>query len=298
MAHQPRYPHFVELVEPSVITEIALHLVAFRDDEFDLAGTATVVCPNVAVTAKHVLEHFMRRFEGKDLPDGGNVAATFHLQAIQMLRDGITGAWYSVTKIVSVPWSDVALLLLEPGNQAAGDHKWLNPILNLFPPEVGSFVAGFGYRLLELNKDEATRSITISRSESTTVGEVVEIHHEMRDSSRLSFPCFRTNARFEGGMSGGPVFNDNGELCGIICSSMPPYSDDEHYVSYAVTLWPLMGLKIAFPRPDIPAGTSYFVYDLVGAGYIKAIGVDRISVSASPEHGLDAVAVHVKDFPI
>lgn len=34
----------------------------------------------------------------------------------------------------------------------------------------------------------------------------------------LQFPCFRTNARFKPGMSGGPVLGENGKIIGIICS--------------------------------------------------------------------------------
>jgi hypothetical protein len=56
--------------------------------------------------------------------------------------------------------------------------------------------------------------VELTTNPYTPTGKVQEVHDERRDSGRLSFPCFRTNARYDPAMSGGPVFAEDGHLCG------------------------------------------------------------------------------------
>ena len=91
---------------------------------------------------------------------------------------------------------------------------------------------------------DGTRHIEVNTYGAATVGEVKCVHAERRDSVRLFFLCFQVNARFDGGMSGGPIVSDRGNLCGIVCSNLPPSEPDGEHVSYAATLWPLMALQI------------------------------------------------------
>lgn len=66
---------------------------------------------------------------------------------------------------------------------------------------------------------------------STSIGIVTDVFPEKRDSSLLSFPSYDVEAHFIGGMSGGPIFNEAGELCGLICSGY-----DDAPVAYGVIL--------------------------------------------------------------
>ena len=61
-------------------------------------------------------------------------------------------------------------------------------------------------------------TLLISRRMATSVGEVTNVYPMGRDSSMMPGPCFATNARYEGSMSGGPAFNDDGHLVGIVSS--------------------------------------------------------------------------------
>jgi hypothetical protein len=63
-------------------------------------------------------------------------------------------------------------------------------------------------------------------------------------------------------MSGGPVFDETGAVCGLVCSNMPPYAAHEDHVSLVTLLWPLVGLTIDAPWEARPFGTSYSLYDL------------------------------------
>ena len=117
-------------------------------------------------------------------------------------------------------------------------------------------------------------------SPTTTTGEITEIYPEKRDSSMLPFPCYRTNARFEHGMSGGPVFNDRGHLCGLICAGSETETD---YYSYVSTLWPSMATPVSFPRAGFASGETYPVLDLARQGFIKAEGWERIVLGVGPD---------------
>jgi hypothetical protein len=173
--------------------------------------------------------------------------------------------------------TDIAFLYLAPYSENALNHTtWKTPKMNLLPPNVGTRIQGFGYPKSEITDmilNEKNINLTWGDSPSTTIGKVMEIHSEKRDSSMLNFPCFRTNARMDTGMSGGPVFNEKGELCGIVCSSL-----EMENVSYVASLWPSMATMIDFEREDIAPGTKYPVLDLVRSGYMSALNWQKLSL--------------------
>jgi hypothetical protein len=153
--------------------------------------------------------------------------------------------------------------------------------LNVLPPVVGSRIVGFGYHSSKISLGvETPEQITVEwfDSPATTVGEVIEIHHKQRDSSMLPFPCFQTNARFEHGMSGGPVFNESGELCGLICSGFPP--DDNTYTSYAVSIWPALGTELDLPYEGFLRGAKYSCLELARRNIITANGWERVNLES------------------
>ncbi len=80
-------------------------------------------------------------------------------------------------------------------------------------------------------------------------------------------------------MSGEPVFNEAGHVCGIMCSNMPPDAEDGEHVSYVSTLWPCMGTMVDVPWQDrYPPGATYPVYEMAKAGIITARNLDSVSV--------------------
>jgi hypothetical protein len=118
----------------------------------------------------------------------------------------------------------------------------------------------------------------------TTTGHVIDIHHELRDSAKLPFPCFQVNARFDGSMSGGPVFNSDGNLCGIVCSSIPADEEFSEHVSYVSTLWPMLGLTVQIEDPtNTGKFIDYLFSDYFDSGQLFA--VDRAFVSVEKIDG-------------
>jgi S1-C subfamily serine protease len=276
------------------VTEVALALIA-RDGitTFRPSGSAVIIAPYLAITAKHVLADHWRAFDYRELPTTGHATGVFSLQAFQVVNNGRDGALWDITRLWSSGHTDIAFLRLTPASDTARAHQnWRPPRLNLLPPDVGAAVTGFGYR------DSTIESLTAEgivwrHTPTMSDGMVLEVHDTLRDSGSLTFPCFRTDAPFVGGMSGGPVFDDAGDLRGLICYSLAPITPNGEYVSYAASLWGAMATPIDF-RPDgTTTDSSYPALFLARDGVVAAQNWDRVRVSEPDEHNRRSVSITV-----
>jgi Trypsin-like peptidase domain len=288
----PTAPAFTEHASDGRITRIALQLLAERDGVYDAAGTAVVIAPWIAITARHVLEDYWRTFEGGQMVNGGE--GSFCLRAFQVIDEGKVGVLYKIEKVVLATWTDIAVIKLIPWSGAPADYAWMCPKIDLLPPRLGARVCAFGYHAANVDVDG--KNVSVTRRLATSVGEVIEIHAKGRDR-QLSWPCFRTNARYDAGMSGGPVMNDDGHLCGIICKNLPPSQEGEEHVSYVTTLWPLMGCEIDFDRYDRPPATTYPMLDLVASKLIDARGAEHVVLQYDDQGRVCSVGVQVVPVP-
>lgn len=269
-------PGFGETNPNSPITEVALAITAHRDDKCYASGTAVIIGPYLAITAKHVIDDFNREFDeiNTDYLPNGEIAGTYHLQLFQILENGNSCRLWNVTRLWSSNFTDIVVLRLSPIAQEALKYEWPLLGIDLIPPNIGDRISCFGYSDPKITKRD--HQIEWHVNPVTSVGEVKAVHNEKRDNSRLCFPCFQTNARYDGGMSGGPVFNETGKLCGIICSNMPPHADGEDHVSYVASLWPLMGIRIDLETPGHPKNIKYPMLELARDKIIHVTGWERI----------------------
>jgi hypothetical protein len=118
----PIEPTFKHTGLASPITEFALALAAKRDGLWVPSGTAMVIAPYLALTAKHVIEDFWRRFEQAPL-DGLN-PGTFSIVACQIVENGKTGQAWSVTKLTLSTFTDVAFLHLTNPIGGIPGYQW------------------------------------------------------------------------------------------------------------------------------------------------------------------------------
>jgi len=264
---------FVSHTEPSVITEYAFHLMGWRDDHYDPMGTAFLIAPDLLLTAKHVIDDYWEKLDGRAIGEGGH--GEFFCTAFQEL---VTGRFerYDVRKVWSPNsyWMDLAIMALDRPVAFSDSKAPSGLTINAIPPPIGSQVFAFGYHngIATIGEDE----IAISRIASTTIGIVKEIHPQGRDRL-LSWPCFEVNARFEGGMSGGPVFNQQGEVCGLICRGMKFEDPTTEPLSYATMIWPMLAITLDHPRPGLPPG-PYPALELARHGIITAQNWEGVSL--------------------
>ena len=274
-------PSFKKQKPTSIIEAVSARLIVFPNpDELYISGSCFRVAKNLYVTAKHVIEDYLHRFRTT------NGEISFEIWAVH-IKPGAEYSIWVVDRAWMSPISDMTVLHTKPYNDvAANEVDILSAGMELRPPCVGERVVGFGHHSptgqITYSKD-GTRHIEVNAFGAATVGEVREVHHEKRDSVRLTFPCYQVNARFDGSMSGGPVFSDRGRVCGVICSNLPPVEEDDEHISYAATLWPLMGTMINVGVKGNVVDSPYPLIDLARKGIISADGWNHVSVQGSYE---------------
>jgi len=269
-------PSFIEtstlLPDHDGIGEVSLPLLGASEDgnQFWASGTAVVVAPWFAMTARHVVEDYVDRFGGTSIPspDGAstiaaNITPKFQLLTYLALQGGRGLISLRVGRMWFTQPMDIAFLELIPGSrESPKDHNWKCPVLDLSPPLIGTSISVMGYPNSHIVRKSDLEPSLWNMQPRTSTGSVLEIHQERRDRVLLPFPSFRTNARFDGGMSGAPVFNSAGNVCGLVCSGMPPMNEEGEHVSYASLLWPAMGIPICLPW-RYPDGRSYWLTSLL-----------------------------------
>jgi hypothetical protein len=264
-------PSFAATAVTSPIAELALQLTTVLDDVWHPMGSAIVIQRGLALTAKHVFKACERAY-GPFTTTGSEKSGNFVMRAFQFGPGG--GAReFTVARVHMSDETDLAVLQL----RGHPDWNWERyPAINLAPPELGTRVAAFGYAAsVALTPDRAE----IDPGPRTAVGQVVEVFPHRRDLALAPFPCFQTNARFDDAMSGGPVFDETGSLCGIICSSLRAETEEEDHASFVSLLWPLAGMEVDAPWSRRPAGSIYPMYDLLSAG--GASGLDRVHLEGN-----------------
>lgn len=280
-------PSFKSQPPTSPIAQITSRVVAFGpNNEIYVSGSCVRIAKNLYLTARHVMVDHLERF------GHFNGTANFNVWVVHV-RDGPEYSIWDVDRLWLSPHSDLAIFHTKPYNNVAGSEGRVPVvILDLQPPPIGSRIVGFGYHSAagRIRFDEhGTRHVEIDADGAATVGEVREVHKLRRDQ-RLNFPCYQVNARFDGSMSGGPVINDSGHVCGIICSSLPSDDPSIEHASYVTTLWPLMGISIDISTSGEPQDRSYPVLDLARDKIIVALGWEKIVVRETATAGLYEVS--------
>lgn len=117
-------------------------------------------------------------------------------------------------------------------------------------PEVGEVVLAVGYpelRFEALHEDEIGRYLR--EGMFGVYGRVTTLCPDGRSNTRPS-AGFEVEADWPAGMSGGPVFNQNGEVVGVVSSSLRP-SDEAQGIGYATSLAMIPNLSGLIPTLDI-----------------------------------------------
>lgn len=259
--------------------EVVLPLCA-RDNDggFFASGSAVFVAPGIAVTALHVIKDYSDRLDGVTL--NASIAAEevsfrYSVFARQMV-DGSPIIWRAISMTAADPL-DIAILHLERADNTPPNTSWPVPTIQFKPPAIDSDVFAVGFPKQSVI-EYAPGKLKWDAEAFLAVGAVDEIHLQYRDTSRLKFPCFRTNARFDGGMSGGPVVTQGGEICGVICSNMEFYHSGEEHISYVSLLWPTLGLRIPTPAFLPSTQDNYTLRSLFELGHVSSEDWQQVRV--------------------
>jgi hypothetical protein len=200
--------------------------VHFREgDSVHVAGSGVIIAPGVAISAKHVLES---RREG--LRSG----------AVGVLCLGIcsSGALlWRVRHVTEVPDSDLIILGIELASAPPRDNRFNFATISLRPPSIGENLCILGFRASRFSF-EFGDGLPIHGQVIQAQGAVLQRFDAGRDSRLLPWPVVEVDCPAWGGMSGGPAFDEEGCLIGLITSSFQ--TDGEPSPTFVSQIWPAL----------------------------------------------------------
>jgi hypothetical protein len=282
----PIVPIFHDTPPGGQIEEVALRvLVEMPKWQFQVIGTATLIGSHLALTAKHVIDEASKFFQKKKTT-GGEAQSGAVLCVMQVLPGPVYRFWR-----VTEAWkfnSDIAILHLnlDRTSEAEVAINWRGLALRATPPPSGQKVVAFGYRESMVYLSQGPNGqphIDFNDKPTTSAGVVGQIFPAQRDSVKLNFPCFEVLAEFAHGMSGGLVVDEEGQLCGLICSGFEFGLSGDPPLSYAVTLWPMLAIEISVDRGDkYPRGVRYPMIDLALDNFIRVSHLEDLDPAHFP----------------
>jgi hypothetical protein len=285
----------MSLIRPTTVEEF-LHpisghvapLFAFIGQEAYVGGTAVIVAPRIAVTANHVLRAITEHF--------GCSLSSQNIEMDLYVAQFSSGAFWYVSNASAWVGADIAVLSLRPRNDVARHQVAARLAMTVDPPPVGSMVTALGYpntKFIIPQSDPDLVEMHFSITPTVSEGKVLQVHPSFRDSANLRFPCFSVDAEFDAGMSGGAVFNEHRELCGLVCSG--GRGELRNY-SHAASIWPMTIIPVKVPE-DAPSyegvlgGETYKLLELARLGYVALNGHERIEFFKH-DNGSDGVRRH------
>jgi hypothetical protein len=231
------------------------------------------------MTTRHVVQGYWDAYNNPKVKmnQPGKKMADFEMFAVQAPGNTAEPALWAASKVSVCPYSDLALISVVPVDDLAKAQPPLAPLhLNILPPTKGERIAAFGYASTSVVA-ETGQQVRCQLNPSTSMGTVTEVFPEKRDSSLLSFPSYEVEAHFIGGMSGGPIFNEAGELCGLICSGY-----DDAPVAYGVVLWPMVGIRIDHRIPGVISAPPFTILELARAGLMDVRNWQYVETNVEP----------------
>lgn len=272
----------------SPITERAVLLVG-RDGVLPIKaiGSGVFIADRLIMTAKHVVKGYWDTFNKSrvKMDQAGKKIADFEMFAIQAPGNNAETALWAASKLSICPYSDLALISVVPVDDLAKAQPQLGSLrMNILPPMKGEKITAFGYASTSV-VDENGEQATFQLNPSISIGTVTEVFPEKRDSCNLPFPSYEIEGYFIDGMSGGPIFNGSGELCGLICSGLDDASMEyfnEPPVSWGAVLWPMVGIRIDHHIPGVMSPPPYTIIELARAGLMDVWGWQYVESNAEP----------------
>jgi serine protease Do len=113
--------------------------------------------------------------------------------------------------------AELAVLSIQRSERNASRTSFLNLDLLRWQPEMGETVLAVGYPGLDCNDDNMSNDRPIEQYMHGSFGRIIGVEQPDLQRNR-PWPMLRIDALWPGGMSGGPVFNESGNVIGVVSS--------------------------------------------------------------------------------
>lgn len=148
------------------------------------------------------------------------------------------------------PTADVATLNVQEISQNVRPPHTLPVRAHGWNPRIGEIVLAIGFPELNLSEvDELGQREVLTEGMYGAYGRIIEVHPNGISNSNKS-PVFVVESDWPSGMSGGPVFNRNGEVVGIVSRSLRDESGGAG-VGYAVYFGLTQNIERLVPTLDM-----------------------------------------------
>lgn len=278
-------------------------VVAMKGQYLRGVGTCFAISSQgLVMTARHVIEDALEiddngEKKDPDLGIGAVYAAEPGREDVGKVPD-LLGGPLPAHKVYFSGSHDIALMQLRlPRRRETGETLRMPQLkLGMRIPSEGEPCVGIGYHAMDWKPATGAHTHEVVQSYSASQGRIGTVHLMKRDDVLMKFPCFQTDCKLVGGMSGGPVFDGAyGSAIGIVCAGFE-VPEGENHISYAslarTSLLLVLEATTASGRKE-----RKFLYDFVRGGAV--VTDDEFTVVSDRQVGdqrtltIDFNGVHV-----
>lgn len=248
-------------------TDAIVAIAELRDDFTFNIGSGVTIGPGLMLTATHVLDEFRES-------SAGPVMMTF-------LPDGAARAWLPVYSVASssksrfamisddrTVVSDLSLLICNLHSESHPSQQLCMMPMEIALPVPGTRLWAIGFRQGDTGESDSAAIPLV------TSGIVTDAFPQGR-GERLLSPCVEVAMETLGGMSGGPVFNEEGFLVGIVSSSF------DNGPTYVTLVWDSLMMSIDGLPEEICSYAISTIAEAVELGLVKMNGNYKIHGNGS-----------------
>lgn len=241
-----------------------IHIHVGTKENNAVFGNAAMVAPGVAIGAKHVF--------AKDLD--AIMAGSISIFATALAKDGRFDYWD--VRHIRFEEDDLAIYsLVRRSALPESKRLTLAGLSTRLPPEGEPvMIVGFKWEDGSYSVEDGQHVGIVKGHVHASIGLVGERYPHGRDRSVIPWPCFEVRVGTHPGMSGGPAFDVNGDLVGVLTSGVGD-GDDPDGTSYVSMVQPALWrpFKTAWPKGVFPESTTLLEIDPLMC-YIK--GRERV----------------------